>query len=150
MTTLRTLDGVTSRCRNLGLRVYPTELREVLFDCPICKAAGLKARAYIELINHQPIARCQGCENWGDDPHEILAFLGHDDLEHDEFEIILRIFDLLWAMHRNAQSTTARTDSIRAIESGAQTPSKANPMRTGDPMAPTSITPPRSGVLVAP
>jgi hypothetical protein len=100
MTALRTLAGVESAARRLGLEVFPTELREVLFECPRCKGYGLRALACVELILGVPVVRCAGCEAWGDDPFNILLELGHDPDAGEPYELVLRIFELLWTMHR--------------------------------------------------
>jgi hypothetical protein len=100
VSALRSLAGVTRAARNQGLEVIPTLLREVLFECPVCKAAGLKASACVEILSGAPSVRCRGCERWGDDPFEILTRLGYDPDVGEPYEIPLRVFDLLWALER--------------------------------------------------
>jgi hypothetical protein len=98
---MRTLAAVERAARLVGLRVYPSRQREVLFACPRCRDRGLGSLAVVEVVAGVPVVSCRGCEAWGDDPRAILHFLGHDPVEGDEYEVLLRVFDLLWAMHRH-------------------------------------------------
>lgn len=98
--TLRTLASVAKAARNQGLQVIPTLMREVLLECPTCKTAGLKALASVTIEDHGPTVHCKGCESWGDDPYDILTTLGHDPDKDDPYEIVLRVFDLLWTLER--------------------------------------------------
>jgi hypothetical protein len=100
MSRLRSLASVARAARHQGLTIVPTQLREVLFECPVCRACGLFALACIDLDLGTPVVRCAGCERWGDNPFDVLSVLGHDPDEGEPFELVLRIFDLLWTMHR--------------------------------------------------
>jgi hypothetical protein len=99
VTCLRTLQDVADAVDRLGLERVQTQLREVLFECPVCREAGTKALACVTVEYHAPVIRCASCERWGDDPRDILGVLGHDTNHGEPYEIPLRLFDLLWAMH---------------------------------------------------
>lgn len=101
--TLRTLSSVARAARNQDLELVPTTLPEVLFQCPLCKADGKHQLCRVEMIDGNPSVTCNGCSSWGDDPFDILGVLGYDPDTTSEFEIQLRVFDLLWALHRAAQ-----------------------------------------------
>jgi hypothetical protein len=97
---LRTLRDVADAAERQGLKRVHTQLREVLIECPVCREAGVKSLACITVELHTPIVRCRGCEAWGDDPFDVLYVLGHDPDRGEPYEIPLRVFQLLEAMHR--------------------------------------------------
>jgi hypothetical protein len=74
---------------------------EVVFECPRCKAGGLRQLCCIDIVLGQPRVTCRGCESWDDDPQRTVSLLGYDPDEGDPPEVVLRVFDLLWAMHRS-------------------------------------------------
>lgn len=99
--SIRTLAQATQAARNQRLEVTPTLMPEVLLECPTCKQHGTRSLARIERINGALHPTCNTCELHDDDPYEILRILGHNPDHNEPHEITLRIFDLLWALHRN-------------------------------------------------
>lgn len=105
MSNLRSLPDVAAAARRLGLDVVPTLLPEVLFTCPVCKRHGARSLARVEMVIGAPVVTCAGCERWDDDPFAILGVLGHDPDKGEPHEVALRVFDLMWAMHRHGVTT---------------------------------------------
>lgn len=99
---LRTLPSIAQAARDQGLEVLPTSMPEVVFQCPRCKQASRRQLCSIRIVDDRPIVNCNGCERWDDDPFDILAILGYDPDTTDEFEVALRVFDLLWALERSS------------------------------------------------
>lgn len=97
---IRSLASVAQAVHDQGLETLTTSMPEVVFQCPRCKKDRRKQLCSITIVDDHPIVRCNGCERWGDDPFDILTILGYDPDTTDEFEVALRVFDLLWALER--------------------------------------------------
>ena len=99
---MRTLGAVREAAYNLSLNPMSCVNGDLVIVCPICRDGGLYARAAFRFEFGVLGIRCGGCERYGDDPHDILYALGHNPEEGEPFELVLRVFDLLWALHRTA------------------------------------------------
>lgn len=100
MSRLRTLRAVRDTAHTKGLNPVTTMQGDVVIDCPLCREAGTYSRAVFRSDRRLLAANCHGCERYDDDPLDVLRWLGHDPDEGEPHEIALRVFDLLWAMHK--------------------------------------------------
>ena len=110
MPRLRSLAACHRAAHALGLEPWwGAAGRDLLFTCPICREAGLKANACITQNEFGISPRCRGCEMWDDDPWGPFEWLqcrsdpeAKSAAEHLEgrYAIPVAVLNLLWAIEK--------------------------------------------------